>query len=84
MLKDQNLVDLQKNGIKYENAPQTKKKYLQCTQISQGHIHIVNIQTRVANLGNLANQKKKKMLPMWYMRFTAGHMKQCKAINAKC
>ena len=26
----------------------------------------------------------KKMLPMWYMRFTAGHMKQCKAINAKC
>lgn len=45
------------------------------------HIHMANLQTRVANLENLSTQKKKCY--RCGTRFTVKQMKQCRAINAK-
>ena len=59
MPKDWNLIDLCTNSMKYESAAAGEEK-ISGVYINKlgAYIHIINLQTRVANLQNLATQKK--------------------------
>ena len=81
MLKDWNLIDFCTNGMKYESAGGEK--------ISGVHINKLGAYSYRKLTNEKSNQHRKPSNPekkcyRCGMRFTVGHIKQCKVINAKC